>query len=135
MTASPVTKAAIEAVLAEFKDPETGRGVVEMDQIHDLRFDEATKSLSLTLALATHSAPLWNETQAELAAIAPAPISRHQRAQVNWPCMSVPPEKLGQMGLTAKSVIAVGSGKGGVGKSTIAACLALGLKRAGARSG
>ena len=36
------------------------------------------------------------------------------------------------MGLTAKSVIAVGSGKGGVGKSTIAACLALGLKRAGA---
>jgi ATP-binding protein involved in chromosome partitioning len=37
--------------------------------------------------------------------------------------------------LTAKSVIAVGSGKGGVGKSTIAACLALGLRRAGAAVG
>jgi ATP-binding protein involved in chromosome partitioning len=37
--------------------------------------------------------------------------------------------------LTAKSVIAVGSGKGGVGKSTIAASLAVGLKRAGAQVG
>ena len=43
-----------------------------------------------------------------------------------------PPQKLGQLGLTVKSVIAVGSGKGGVGKSTIATCLAIGLRRAGA---
>src|SRR5205085_11398696 len=46
-----------------------------------------------------------------------------------------PPGKLGQVGLTAKSVIAVGSGKGGVGKSTIAAALALGLQRAGSKVG
>ena len=42
-----------------------------------------------------------------------------------------PPLPLGEIGLTAKSVIAVGSGKGGVGKSTIAASLAYGLHRAG----
>ena len=35
------------------------------------------------------------------------------------------PAKLGQIGLEAKSVIAVGSGKGGVGKSTIAASIAI----------
>jgi ATP-binding protein involved in chromosome partitioning len=45
------------------------------------------------------------------------------------------PGKLGQVGLTAKSVIAVGSGKGGVGKSTIAASIALGLARAGSKVG
>jgi ATP-binding protein involved in chromosome partitioning len=39
------------------------------------------------------------------------------------------------MGLRARSVIAVGSGKGGVGKSTIAAALACGLSRAGSRVG
>ena len=46
-----------------------------------------------------------------------------------------PPVKLGQIGLEAKSVIAVGSGKGGVGKSTIATSIAIGLARAGSRVG
>src|SRR5579885_943415 len=41
----------------------------------------------------------------------------------------------GQLGLQAKTVIAVGSGKGGVGKSTIAAAIAWGLKRLGSRVG
>ncbi|NIL98880.1 MAG: P-loop NTPase, partial [Planctomycetales bacterium] len=45
------------------------------------------------------------------------------------------PQPLGQVGLAAKSVIAVGSGKGGVGKSTVAACLALTLKKLGCRVG
>src|SRR4029079_10523364 len=44
-------------------------------------------------------------------------------------------QPLGEIGLTAKSVIAVGSGKGGVGKSTIAAGLAYGLLRSGAKVG
>ena len=46
-----------------------------------------------------------------------------------------PAERIGEIGLTAKSVIAVGSGKGGVGKSTIAASLAFGLNKAGAKVG
>ncbi|MGC4006217.1 MAG: Mrp/NBP35 family ATP-binding protein [Pirellulales bacterium] len=41
----------------------------------------------------------------------------------------------GPGGLPIKSVIAVGSGKGGVGKSTIAASIAVGLARGGARVG
>ncbi len=43
--------------------------------------------------------------------------------------------KQGEFGLAAKSIIAVGSGKGDVGKSTIAASLALGLARAGSKVG
>jgi ATP-binding protein involved in chromosome partitioning len=45
------------------------------------------------------------------------------------------PEKLGDIGLAAKTVVAVGAGKGGVGKSSLAAYLALGLSRAGSRVG
>ena len=45
------------------------------------------------------------------------------------------PEKLGEIGLAAKTVVAVGSGKGGVGKSSIAAYLAYGLRRAGCEVG
>jgi len=55
--------------------------------------------------------------------------------QINLAVHERPPQKMGQVGLTAKSVIAVGSGKGGVGKSTIAVALALGLKRAGSKVG
>ena len=46
-----------------------------------------------------------------------------------------PAEPSGQLGLTAKSVIAVGAGKGGVGKSSIASYLACGLARCGAKVG
>ena len=46
-----------------------------------------------------------------------------------------PAQPKGQVGLTAKAVIAVGSGKGGVGKSTAAISLALALKRAGSKVG
>lgn len=41
----------------------------------------------------------------------------------------------GSLGLRVKNILAVGSGKGGVGKSTIAAALACGMQRAGARVG
>ena len=54
---------------------------------------------------------------------------------VNLKEHSRPPQKIGSIGLAAKSVIAVGSGKGGVGKSTIAASIALGLNRAGSKVG
>lgn len=41
----------------------------------------------------------------------------------------------GKIGLRVKNVVAVGSGKGGVGKSTVAATLAYGLKTLGAKVG
>lgn len=41
----------------------------------------------------------------------------------------------GRLGLNVKNIIAVGAGKGGVGKSTVAASLAFALKKFGARVG
>jgi ATP-binding protein involved in chromosome partitioning len=41
----------------------------------------------------------------------------------------------GRVGLNVKNIVSVGSGKGGVGKSTTAACLAYGLKHFGAKVG
>jgi len=44
-------------------------------------------------------------------------------------------ESGGKIGLRVKNVVAIGSGKGGVGKSTIAAALTFGLKQFGAKVG
>jgi ATP-binding protein involved in chromosome partitioning len=121
--------AAVEAVLKEFKDPETGRSVVELGQVSDLRLDDGR--LSLTLALTTHSAALWEQTRAELGTLLRQRFADLKGVTVDLAVHHRPPTKLGEIGLAAKSVIAVGSGKGGVGKSTIAASIAFGLKRAG----
>lgn len=131
--ASVVSEAEVQAALGGFQDPETGRGVVEMEQVHNIVLDG--ERLALTLALTTHSAPLWNETREALKAQLAQRLPKLKTIDVELAVHDRPPQKLGQIGLTAKSVIAVGSGKGGVGKSTIATSLACGLKRAGCRVG
>ena len=122
----------VEAILKEFADPETGRSVVQMDQVKNLSVDG--QQISIDLGLTTHSAPLWNDAQTDLS----------ERVKAKFPSATIsvnvveherPAGKMGEIGLTAKSVIAVGSGKGGVGKSTIASVVALGLKRAGCKVG
>ena len=131
--ASSVDRAQVDAVLKDFKDPETGRSVVVTEQVKkvDLQGDK----LSIDLGLTTHSAPLWDEVKTELTAKLKAAIPSLASIEVKIVDHVRPPQKLGEIGLTAKSVIAVGSGKGGVGKSTIAAALALGLVRAGSKVG
>jgi ATP-binding protein involved in chromosome partitioning len=128
-----IDEAAVRAAVAEFKDPETGRSVVQMEQVRDLR--ATGDEISLTLALSTHSAPLWRETKQELVDLLRQRFAGAKRVDVELVVHPRPAPRQGEIGLTAKSIIAVGSGKGGVGKSTIAASIALGLARAGSRVG
>src|SRR6476646_1755019 len=132
MSSAPTTTD-LEKALADFKDPETGLPISGQKQIRGLNISGTTASL--TLALSTHSAPLWNETKERLADFVKARLPGLTEVKINLAVHDRPPGKLGQVGLTAKSVIAVGSGKGGVSKSTIAAALALGLKRSGSKVG
>jgi ATP-binding protein involved in chromosome partitioning len=125
--------AAINAALADFPDPETGRSAQRLDQIRDVRLDG--NRLSLTLALTTWAAPLWPELKADLEQLLRTKFPDLSQVDVTLVIHERPAERLGEIGLRSKSVIAVASGKGGVGKSTIAACLAFGLKRAGSRVG
>ena len=130
---SSLDRAAVEAALTTLLDPETGRSVVQMDQLHDVDVD-GTK-VSVTLGLTTWAAPLWEDVRAEALRQLNEKLPAGTDVLVRVVEHHRPAERIGQIGLTAKSVIAVGSGKGGVGKSTIAASLAYGLKNAGAKVG
>jgi ATP-binding protein involved in chromosome partitioning len=123
---------AVRSALSRFQDPETGRNVVQLGQIGAV---EATDTrIAVTLALTSWAALVREETAAELKTLlerefpgvaVEVRLAEHQR----------PAEKTGQIALAAKSVITVGSGKGGVGKSSVAALLACGLARGGSQVG
>ncbi len=133
MSDSPIDAAAVDKFLSDFPDPETGRGLKQMDQVVDVSIDG--DKLDVTLGLTTYSAPLWDDTRQRLTEQLQAKLPGKSEVNVKVVEHDRPAQPIGGIGLTAKSVIAVGSGKGGVGKSTIAASLALGLKRAGSKVG
>ena len=123
----------IKTALADVLDPETGRSVVQMDQVHDIRLGPG--HVDISLGLTSWAAPLWEETRSEAESILRRKLAPGTDVHVRVVDHSRPPERIGEIGLAAKSVIAVGSGKGGVGKSTVAASIAYGLKNSGAKVG
>jgi ATP-binding protein involved in chromosome partitioning len=132
MTAAP-DQSSVTAVLAGVTDPESGRPLTDMGQV--LEVAAAADAIAVTVGLTTHSAILWATTRGRIEELLRSRFPAVQDVRVTVRPHDRPPAKLGQIGLEAKSVIAVGSGKGGVGKSTIAASLAIGLAQAGSRVG
>ena len=127
------TEADVWAALADFQDPETGRNAKQQGQLRDVV--ASADRVGVTLALTTHSAPLKDDVRREAEDLLRAKFPGVKQVEVKLAVHDRPPTPLGEMGLNAKTVIAVGSGKGGVGKSTIAASIAIGLARAGSRVG
>jgi ATP-binding protein involved in chromosome partitioning len=87
------------------------------------------------LALTSWAAPIVRDVEQSLEQQLRARFPNLAGVTIDRVTLERPPRPLGEIQLTAKSVIAVGSGKGGVGKSTLAAMIALGLKRAGSSVG
>lgn len=122
----------IRQAIGNHPDPETGRPIGSMGQI--ISINVQNEIVEIELALSSHSMPIKEDIvdAIESKVVASSPgitpkisVSLHER----------PPVRLGQIGLRVKSVIAVGSGKGGVGKSTVAASIAVALKRLGSKVG
>ena len=108
----------VRKAISDHPDPETGRGLDSMGQIKDIHVVEQDNA-ALTIGLTSHSAPMADELSDALESkiVAAAPGCKVTITYVDHPR---PPARVGQIALKAKSVIAVGSGKGGVGKSTVA---------------
>ena len=129
----PIERYAIEAILSQLSDPETGRNVVQMGQVHGI--DIQGDGVVVTLGLTTWSGPLWQDVREECLALLSQKLPPGTDVRLTIVEHARPAEKIGQIGVAAKSVIAVGSGKGGVGKSTVAASLAYALRNSGAKVG
>ncbi len=126
------TVESVRQLIGQHPDPETGRPLESTGQLGDVAVDDTT--INATIGLSSHSAPIKTEV---CDAIESKLVAQHPGCKVNLNVIDHerPPARVGQIGLRAKSVIAVGSGKGGVGKSTVAASLALTLRRMGSKVG
>jgi len=128
--------------LAGVMDPELGHNLVELGMIRNLRVDEG--QVSFDLALTTLACPLKDKIVAEARATVLA-LDGVEAVTVNLTEMTAEEREYvfgGQekQGLAERfnhieHVVAVVSGKGGVGKSLVAGLLAAALRREGHRVG
>lgn len=131
--------------LEEVQDPELGKSLVELGMVHDVEVDDG--AVCFTLALTTLPCPLRDSIvedarQAVLGVddvksvdVELREMTKEEKQRI-WPehpeeQTTGVAEKLNDV----KHVIAVMSGKGGVGKSSVAALLAVALRRRGNRVG
>jgi Mrp family chromosome partitioning ATPase len=125
----------IQQALAQVMDPELGRSIVELGMVRDIQIQEG--EVAITLVLTTPACPLRNQIKAQVEAAAEA-VPGVKNVSVELGAMS---DEERRRALSSKSpasqlnkigrVVAVISGKGGVGKSSVTALLAASLQRQG----
>lgn len=139
-----LTEELVRAALAPVQDPELHRSIVELGMVREIRITGADVSVLLALtipgcplkdffrqevpAALRRALPEVGEVHLELTSMA----EQERSTLIGGLKIDVPP--LGQAG-SRTQVLAVGSGKGGVGKSTVAANLAVTLAAKGKRVG
>jgi ATP-binding protein involved in chromosome partitioning len=118
--------------LAKVNDPHTGKDIITANMVRDLKIDGDNVSFTIELASLNtqHKSDLNFACQNAILGLYPQ-ANVHVHLMTRAMQGEAPSSALPQV----KNIIAVASGKGGVGKSTVSVNLALGLQMLGARVG
>lgn len=129
-----MTEQDILKALSNVQEPDLGKDLVTLNMIKDIKIDG--NNVSFTIVLTTPACPVKDMMKTACINAVKILVNKEANVQVGFTSNTTTNRKDTQQMLPGvKNIIAVVSGKGGVGKSTVAANLALAFAKEGAKVG
>jgi ATP-binding protein involved in chromosome partitioning len=130
--APAVTQEAVLGALSRIQDPDLHRDIVSLGFVKDLAIERG--KVSFKIELTTPACPVKGQMERQAREYVGA-LPGVERVELSMTSSVRSTAPAGPLVPGVRNVIAVASGKGGVGKSTVAANLAIALAKSGARVG